>query len=124
MYKKYSKNVGNGSYLSTEFTVIVFLGRHSAREIHSGGSETEIESKEVMLRSIFPSFASITLLMASDSTEGNISDNIFISSSEGTCTTISSVVFFGALEEMGTYPRHILYFISLHSFGFSGAGIL
>ena len=42
MYKKYSKNVGNGSYLSTEFTVIacrspyaVFLGRHSAREIHS-----------------------------------------------------------------------------------------
>ena len=22
MYKKYSKNVGNGSYLSTEFTVI------------------------------------------------------------------------------------------------------
>ena len=42
MYIKYSKNVGNGSYLSTEFTVIacrspyaVFLGRHSAREIHS-----------------------------------------------------------------------------------------
>ena len=42
MYKKFSKNVGNGRYLSTEFTVIacrspydVFLGRHSAREIHS-----------------------------------------------------------------------------------------
>ena len=42
MSKKYSKNVGNGSYLSTEFSVIacrspyaVFLGRHSAREIHS-----------------------------------------------------------------------------------------
>ena len=42
MYEKHSKNVGNGSYMSTEFTVIacrspyaVFLGRHSAREIDS-----------------------------------------------------------------------------------------
>ena len=42
MYKKYTKNVRNGSYLSTEFTVTacrspyaVFLGRHSGREIHS-----------------------------------------------------------------------------------------
>ena len=40
--KKCSKNVGHGSYLCTSFTEIacrspyaVFLGRHSAREIHS-----------------------------------------------------------------------------------------
>ena len=72
MYKKYSKNVGNGSYLSTEFTVIacrspyaVFLGRHSAREIHSFG--THFFSTRVKL-----------LLMQNILTQSNLHGKIYL----------------------------------------------
>ena len=40
MYKKYSKNVGNGSYLSTEFTVIACRSPYAVLEFIAMKNDT------------------------------------------------------------------------------------